>query len=116
MSLPNIGVKLDTTRLEKLQAELGPRAENILTRGATEIQARAIQNTVRVDTGAMKNGWRVTQEHPFQRTIFNTQSYAQFNEYGTVHMSATPMLTPAVEQYRQKITDAWKALFDGYTA
>ena len=112
----NISVKLDTAKLDRLASELGPRAENILQRGATEIQAAAIQNTVRVDTGAMKNGWRVEAPTQFTRVIFNTQNYAYFQEMGTSRMSASPMLTPAVEQYRQKITDAWKALFDGFTA
>lgn len=116
MSTPTISVKLDTAKLDKLAGELARRAENILTRGATEIQAAAIINTVRVDTGAMKNGWRVETPKPFTRVIFNTQEYAIFQELGNSHMSASPMLVPAVEQYRQKIETAWKALFDGYTA
>jgi HK97 gp10 family phage protein len=104
-------VKLDTSKLDHLAAELKPRAERILTQSATAIQAMAIVNTVRVDTGAMKNGWRVAQETELQRTIYNTQNYAVFQELGTSKMSASPMLVPAVENYRQKLEAAWGALF-----
>lgn len=108
----NISIKLDTSKLDGISAGLEQRAEGILQRGATEIQGAAIQNTTRIDTGAMKSGWRVLQQKRLQRTIFNVQEYAIYHEMGTVRMSATPMLVPAVEQYRRKINDAWKALFD----
>lgn len=112
--IPTISISLDTAKLKQLRGDIPQRAEAILTRGATEIQAEATENTTRVDTGAMKNGWRVEQNAPYQRTIFNTQHYAIYWELGHRNFAPEPMLSPAVEKYRQKIADAWKALFEGY--
>jgi Bacteriophage HK97-gp10, putative tail-component len=129
-------VKLDTIKLNKLIGDIPARANKVLDKGAFEIQKQAILNTTRVDTGSMKNGWTVKSPDgsvvnapgyrpngkpeidvaapgEYKRAIYNRQLYAFWNEVGTVKMSASPMLVPAVEQYRQKITDAWKKLFEG---
>jgi HK97 gp10 family phage protein len=118
----NVSVKLDTRKLDHLLANIKPRTEKALTQAATEIQASAAQNTVRVDTGAMKAGWRVNppdavvvgvpSAQASQPEIFNTQHYALYNELGTSRMSASPMLVPAMEGYRRKIESAWKVLFE----
>ena len=107
----SVDIKLDTRALDRLVGAIPARAGMILDQGATEIQAAAIVNTKRVDTGAMKNGWRVESTEQFKRVIFNTQDYAIYHEMGTVHIPAMPMLVPAVEMYRQKIETAWQALF-----
>ena len=106
-----VRIDLDTSKLDRLRGELGARAERVLDSAAADVQAHATQNTRRVDTGAMKNGWRVARERPFERTIYNVQEYAIYHEMGTAHMSASPMLVPAVEVVRGNLTDAWKRLF-----
>jgi hypothetical protein len=105
-------IHLDNSRLDQLDAQLNARAEAILDRAAFNIQGCAIRNTVRVDTGAMRNGWRVEHSGAMERTIFNTQEYAIYNELGTRYMSATPMLYPAVEAERGYLVESWARLFD----
>lgn len=109
--IPTIKIDLDTSKLDQLIGDLPRRAEIILTKRATQIQGTAERNTVRVDSSAMKNGWRVEQPGPLVRRIYNTQEYAIFHEWGTVKMSASPMLTPAVEQYRRELVADWAELF-----
>jgi hypothetical protein len=59
----------------------------------------ASSNTVRVDTGLMKNSWR-SQRMGFLDYIAGSFGcdYAIFHELGTRFMSATPMLMPAFAQ------------------
>ncbi len=106
-----VKISLNTARLDRLRGELGARAERVLDLSAADVQANAVMNTRRVDTGAMKNGWRVAREQPMQRTIYNTQEYAIYHEMGTRRMSAAPMLVPAVERVRPGLADAWRRLF-----
>lgn len=96
--------------LEKLQASVKARAEVILWKVAGEIQAEAIKRTQRIDTGAMKSGWRVEKSAELQLTIYNTQEYAIYHELGTKRMSAMPMLSPGIMKYRQKLVKAWGEL------
>lgn len=56
---PVVEIRLDASKLHKLKGSLVDRAHKILNLSAANIQAKAIINTVRVDTGAMKNGWYV---------------------------------------------------------
>lgn len=72
----------------------------------------------RVDTEAMKMGWqfrRGLESKTYE--VFNPVYYTVFNEYGTVNMTAQPMLTPAVEEARQEfpneIRDIWVQLAMG---
>lgn len=118
-------VMLNSSKLRKHREQLGPRANKILDRSATQIQARAIRNTKAqklIDTGAMANGWRVETPSEYKRRIFNTQHYAFYWEVGHhntiwgtqdpgVWVPARPMLTPAVEKYRQKLRNSWAKLF-----
>ncbi len=54
----------------------------------------------RVDTGQMKAGWTVSMEDEYSGYLSNGVRHVVFNEYGTVRMSAQPMLHPAVEEAR----------------
>ena len=66
----------------------------------------------RVDTGQMKRSWVVAMEDDHSGELANTANHSKFNEYGTRHMSAQPMLHPAVEQARgpfiQRIRKAYE--------
>lgn len=79
---------------------LQPAADALAELTATRVQGEAIVNTVRVDTGAMKGGWRLAQIGAGVWIVYNTQFYAIFHEYGTRYLSASPMLEPAVEVVR----------------
>lgn len=39
---------------------------------------------------------------PYAVMVFNMVSYTIYNEYGTIHMSAQPMLRPSVEEVRME--------------
>ena len=67
------------------------------------IRAEAAQRS-RVETGAMRDGWAVTMENPHSGTVANEVDHTIYNEYGTVHMPAQPMLTPAIEHARPRLT------------
>lgn len=103
-----ISITLDTHKLTLKQANVKARANDALDKSATAIVAAATQNTRRVDTGAMKNGWRWEESEPLQRIIWNRQEYAIFHELGTVHLSASPMLVPAVEGERANLEKRFK--------
>jgi HK97 gp10 family phage protein len=106
----DINIKLDTRKLDKLIDELRPRAEKILDASAMTVQAEATRRTTRVDTGAMKGGWRWKRSGDLVRTVWNTQDYAIYHEFGTVKMSAAPMLTPTIEWERPRLAEAWEKL------
>lgn len=65
----------------------------------------------RVDTGAMKNSIQWTPDGPYSGSVIAGVHYAKYHEYGTVHMSAQPMLVPAAEDARldliRDISRAW---------
>lgn len=114
-------IRVDTSKLDNISRELEQRANEILDKSAIRIQGAASENTVRVESGSMKNGWRVSppaqtpegvpEPGHFERVIFNTQDYAIWQEMGTRYISASPMLAPAVEAERDEFLRAWGELF-----
>lgn len=66
----------------------------------------------RVDTGRMKAGWEIVEITDHSGVLRNTVRHVVFNEYGTRHMSAQPMLHPAAEQarepFRRRIAKAYE--------
>lgn len=92
-----------------------PRVVRRASRESAEAVRIGAANRSRVATGAMKAGWRVTEDRD-GIAVDNPVPYTIFNEYGTVHMSSQPMLTPAVEEERrnfpERVADAINALAD----
>lgn len=75
-----------------------PRESDLIAqKTAHDVQAGAIVRTVRVDTGAMKGGYRVEKIGPGVYKVYNSQHYQIYHELGTVFLSATPMLIPAAQ-------------------
>ena len=109
----------------------------VVSRIALETATDAEANTARIDTGAMQAGWFVVTpegsnfeevaeralslrpegtvvdkpalsgEEP-EALIGNVMDYSIFNETGTVHMEASPMLIPAMEAAQEPLTQAVK--------
>lgn len=77
-----------------------------------EIRAEAARRS-RVDTGAMRDGWATVMDSPTSGTVVNEVEHTSYNEWGTVHMSAQPMLTPAVESARPRLTTKLAAVLRG---
>lgn len=63
------------------------------------IERRAKEKS-RVNTGTMRGGWEHRPQGALEGMVFNLVSYTIYNEYGTVNMSAQPMVRPAVEETR----------------
>ena len=118
------GVKLDTSVLDKITAELRPKASATVQKYGWAIAGAAAMKAP-VDTGALHDsilaesrmdgdmsfivqdgveyGAAVELGH-VKRTRAGTQDVAGF-------VAARPFMTPAVESWRQKFLDAFAELF-----
>lgn len=71
---------------------------------AKEIRKTAAARS-RVDTGRMRAGWQAvevaTTGDEVKWQVGNPVEHVIYNEFGTVRMSAQPMLFPAVESARE---------------
>lgn len=61
---------------------------------------RGSKGRSRVMTGNMRGGWQHKAMGPYEGMVFNLVDYTLYNEFGTVNMSAQPMLRPSVEDER----------------
>lgn len=117
-----ITVKLNTTRLDEIAAQLGVRTDRIVAMAANEVVGNAQASMGEspsqpgdppgVDTGALRASGHT--EHIKENTyaaVFSTD-YAEFLEYGTPKMAARPYLGPAVFQMMQTFSKRWKGLFE----
>lgn len=76
------------------------RAAKAVEATLKDMQSTAQQRS-RVDTGEMRAGWEIVKLDEHRGVLRNGVNHVKFNEYGTRHMSAQPMLHPAVESARQ---------------
>lgn len=81
-----------------------------LDKAADKIETGAKQRS-RVDTGTMRGGWTTERINNFTRMVYNPVYYTIFHEYGTIYMSAQPMLQPAVAEvmpeFELEVRRAW---------
>lgn len=68
------------------------------------------QRRSRVASGAMRGGWQ-GQNRGLEGEVFNLIDYTIHNEYGTIHMSAQPMLRPAIEEVEPKFQDELNGIY-----
>lgn len=106
------GVQLDTTVLDKITAEIKPKASKIIETYGQAMTGQAAKNAP-VDTGALKNS--ITANSKMIETLtFRIQDgveYGVYQEFGTSKMAAHPWLIPAVESFRKKFLAAFGELF-----
>lgn len=132
-----ISIRLDATKLHRLQGQLLARAEMVLDIAAHNIE-EAAKEMAPVDTGDLRNSIAVKKTKPLERVIEVGAEYGMVVEYGSVaheirprnakalfwpgaahpvkvvHHPGTPaqpFLTPAVEKERRRVKQAWEALF-----
>lgn len=91
-------------------AEAQARAVLVTEKTARDIEAGCKVRS-RVDTGEMKNGWQALQLGDLEWEVANHVNHVIYNEYGTRHMSAQPMLGPSVEQARPVFEAAISRIF-----
>jgi hypothetical protein len=86
------------------------RAAGIVEVTAANIEAGAKLRS-RVDTGQMRAGWETIEEGPLARRVQNPVEHTIYNEYGTVYMSAQPMLAPSVEEQTEPFLTSLRQVF-----
>ncbi len=79
----------------------GERGAATAVRQTLRDMQKTAQARSRVDTGQMKAGWITAMHDDHSGALANTVEHSKYNEYGTRHMSAQPMLHPAVESARE---------------
>jgi len=104
------GIHIDTRELDRIRAELKPRAQAILADTAHAVEERA-KREAPVDTGALRSSINSEQTGDYSWRVKDGVEYGIYQELGTSRMAAHPFLTPAVESMRQKFEKVWKELF-----
>lgn len=107
------GIKIDTRVLDRITADMRPKAAEIVEEHGFAIASAAAQGAP-VDTAALRNS--ILSESgmtgDLQYTIQDGVTYGIFQELGTSKMAAQPFLTPAVERGRRPFLSAFKELFE----
>jgi len=105
-----LGVQF-SSRFGAIRAGARAKAARAVEKTARDIEAGAKQRS-RVDSGQMRGGWSVEPISETSKEVFNEVEHAVYNEFGTVHMSAQPMLGPAAEEARPGFLEALSQLTD----
>lgn len=106
------GITIDTSILDKMTAEMKPKARGIVEKYGTAIAGDAAKNAP-VDTGALRSSILAASKM-IADLVFRIQdgvNYGVFQELGTSKMAAQPFIVPAVEAWREKFRNAFSELF-----
>ena len=105
-------VYLDTALLDKITADMQPKAAAIIEKYGLAMATEAAKNAP-VDTSALRNSLlsesKMTGDLLY--TISDGVEYGVWQEFGTGRMAAQPFLVPAVELWRDKFLNAFSELF-----
>lgn len=117
-------VKLDTALLDKITAEMRPKARDIVNTYGIAIAGEAAKNAP-LDTGALRNSIlsESTMTGDLSFTVQDGVEYGAAVELGHVKrtragtqdvagfVAARPFMLPAVEKWRDKFLTAFEGLF-----
>lgn len=99
----NVAVQTIFNKLNAFPALLKKNAVNQAQQSAEDC-AQIARSLVPVDTGALRDSIKVVKDSELGWAVEvgddEAVGYAHFVEYGTVHQSALPFITPASEQTR----------------
>ena len=91
--------------LPALSGQIREKAGQVVRKIALDVAAGAkVRTPPRVDTGGMMGGFMAEAEEDgdeLRYVVWNTQEYHIYQELGTRHMSAHPMLIPAADENRE---------------
>lgn len=115
------GVTLDTSKLDKITAELKPKAARIIKAYGNMMVGSAVKRAP-VDTGDLINSITSNSKMiaPLTFRVQDGVEYGARHELGfhgedklgrLYNYAARPFMRPAVEEFRQKFLDAFKGLF-----
>lgn len=105
-------VYLDTSVLDKITAEMEPKASKIVNKYGLAITTDWAKD-VNVDTSAYRNSI-LSESKMISDMTFEASDgveYGVWNEIGTSKRAAKPSLTQAVEFWREKFLNAFSELF-----
>ena len=106
------GMVLDTRVLDKITAELKPKARTIVNEYGLIVTGDAAKFAP-VDTGALRSSItsesKMTGDMTF--TVSDGVEYGVYQEFGTSRMSAQPFMIPAIEHWKKRFLDAFTGLF-----
>lgn len=100
------------SRFPEIIAGAQANAAVAVRRTCERIETRAKGHS-RADTGNMRAGWQHQMTGEMEGMVFNLVEYTVYNEYGTIFMSAQPMLGPAVEESTHEFVDELAAGYEG---
>ena len=105
-------VVIETKALDKLTAEMKPKAAKIVKTYGNMMTSTAI-TLAPVDTGNLINTISSNSQMVDELTyrIQDATEYGIFQEIGTSKMAAQPFIVPAVENWRDKFLKAFSELF-----
>lgn len=102
--------------IPQIGLQLRRNASTAVRKALADIEKLAKQKA-RVDTGAMRD--EIHQEPaslgPMDTVgeVVSSKEYGPYNEFGTVHMSAQPYMTPAGEEVKPQFMAAMRQLGKG---
>jgi HK97 gp10 family phage protein len=106
------GAVLDTSVLDRITAELKPKARRIVNTYGIAIAGEAAARAP-VDTAALKNTLlsESGMTGDLTYTVQDGVEYGVYQEFGTSVMYAQPFLVPAIEAWRERFLNAFGELF-----
>lgn len=108
------GVRLDKRNLDRITAQLLPRARRIV-REAAEAGATGAARRAPKKTGRLARSYRAEMNradpNALSYSVVSDVEYASYVELGTSRMAAQPHLTPAMEDVRRTFGARVAALF-----
>ena len=96
------GIKLDTTALDKLAANLNTNVSNALASIAEQVKGRAADNAP-YDTGALSNSIHSEKQTDMLYIVADQVEYGIWQELGTSKIAAKPFMTPAIEATQRDV-------------
>lgn len=103
---------LDTTVLDKITAQMTPKASMIVLKYGTAMSSDAAIHAP-LDTGALRNSI-LSESHleaPLTYVIQDGVTYGVYQELGTSRMAAHPFILPAIYRWTDRFLSAFKDLF-----
>jgi HK97 gp10 family phage protein len=107
-------IRMTVTRFKNRFGEIIGRAEtekqHVLDITGEKLVASA-KGYSRVDTGEMQEGWEWDHFDEDTIVVFNEVEHTIFNEFGTMYMTAQPMITPALEEHKDGFIAAMTTVY-----
>ncbi len=95
--MPVVGARL-ISKLPWIISKADKEIQAIVEEALFNIEFGAAERS-RVDTGQMMRGWQSEMTGKHQGVVYNMVNHSYYNEYGTVMMTAQPMLAPAIAEW-----------------